>query len=737
MVGLLDLLMPNRRKVAGEFPVGFSSDGTSGTEISGGYFAEEYLIHLQGKEAAELFDQMRRSDAQVKMLTSLIKNPIKSATWTIEAVDDSDEEKEIAAFIEHVLFNDMGYPDGSKHKSWVAFLHEALSFIDFGHSVFEIVHKVVSDHPKWGNYVGLKDLAFRSQKTVERWELNKNGSIKFIQQVSQGDLDADVKIRGEFLLVLTNEKEGDNYEGISALRPLYGNYFRKNQYRKIQATGIERAAMGVPYAMMSPDVNNKDEQFKKMKEVLKRFRSNPRESIVTPDAFKIGEMKLSHDSEKIQKVIEGENTEMSKAFLATFMEMGIGGSGGSYSLGSDLSDIFLSGIQLHANAMCEPVNYRLIRQLVEMKFGFRDAYPKIKAVGINDKAGKELADIVTGLADKGLLQLSDRLTQHMHSIYGLPDMMDEEELKDGQQGDPEPKEDKPDKADTPTPKKTKDKQLSEPTEVKSAPAKLIKDHAVILEGIIRKSLKERTSKMISEIEVVLRKEEGKDRRKKALSVVMPGSDEYAEKIGVFLAGVAKKSRTQVLQELNSNNVKLADLTDLLRDLPAATRERLLAEIDLITKDHDHNIEKVIMFTLNNEIDKTELAEALIKEIRGSSDRYILSAAIATGAKNFVSNMVNGVRNDVFQTPEVFDQIESFVFRNDSPQTDICKNLKDRVFSKEEYKTSPNLTPLHHNCDSYIEAQTAGNSKNKPIDPNGLTPTGTNEEVQKILRSKTI
>ena len=73
--------------------------GTTDTELFSGMFDEEKLQKLLNDLGIEAFDEMRRSDPQVKMLLSVSKGPIKSATWLIQPVDDSDEEIEIAAFL--------------------------------------------------------------------------------------------------------------------------------------------------------------------------------------------------------------------------------------------------------------------------------------------------------------------------------------------------------------------------------------------------------------------------------------------------------------------------------------------------------------------------------------------------------------------------------------------------------------------------------------------------------------
>ena len=143
-----------------ESPEHFVNTGTAGTEIFSGSYQEEYLQKFQTMpDGIGIFDEMRRSDYQIQM-------PIIAANWGIESVDETSEEKEIADFVRYCLFEDMGYPDGSKSKSFREFLREALSCIEFGYSLFEPVYKVEMAHPIWGNYIGLKDIAFRSQKTI-------------------------------------------------------------------------------------------------------------------------------------------------------------------------------------------------------------------------------------------------------------------------------------------------------------------------------------------------------------------------------------------------------------------------------------------------------------------------------------------------------------------------------------------------------------------------------------------
>lgn len=709
--------------------------GRSGTEIYSGLIDEEYLNKLKNLEGIKLYQQMRRSDAQIVMLLSVLKNPILSAKWSVEPVDESDEEFQIAELCEHILFNDMSYPDGTKSKTWSEFLTEALNFIDYGHTVFEKIFKIVVDHPKYGDYIGLKDLAYRHPKTIYEWNTYKNGGLKSIRQVQDGDLSVDTIISGKHLIVFTNKKEGDNYEGISALRSVYGNYFRKNIYHRIQAIGIERGANGVPIGTVDKEVAGSEtfsEQFTHLLDVLEEFSAHQRRSLALPPGFNITELKMSHDAEKVKAVIEAENVEMSKAFLANFMELGVGSStSGSYSLGSDLSDIFLSGIQLYANMICEKISNNVIKELIDFKYGKRSEYPKLKCTGINDKAGKELAEVLNMLTTSNIVRPDDRLRSHVHRQFNLPQPdFDQEEIDNNQSKEADKVEAKDVKAsDLPSYILLAERDVP----------KKIDARAGQMETMMRKSLNERSDEFISRIVTILQREKGNARRTKALSQEMKGKTKYSDEILSFLASVGDEARVDVLKEVGKSGLNLADkeTKDKLSSLPKKSKERIKSEVGLIVNEQDAQLQKAVLFTLNAQIDTTDSVDQLEKEMKTQRDRYVEGASLRVGAVNFVSSVTNGVRNDVFQTKEVFDDIESFVYFNTNPQSPICKNLNGRVFSKEEYKTSRFLPPNHHNCKSIVVAQTVGEKRNKPVDPVGLQPTGSSEEIEAIIKSKSL
>ena len=771
-----------------DFPI--VAKGTSGTEIFSGMFDEEYLATLLTPDCmVDHFDEMRRADPQVAMLLSVVKDPIKSATWGIRAVDDSDEELEIAEFVEHVLFKDMGYSDGSKVKTFSEFIIEALTFVEFGFSVFEVVHKLVENHPVYGTYHGIADIAFRHQRSILEWHLNKNGSIREVRQfVGSGDLDVDVMIDGANLLVFSINKEGDNYQGISMLRPCFGSFFRKNIYRKLQAIGIERAAKGVPIGIIPEDMIKRDDyeaQRAAFQDVLDKLESHETNSIILGAGFTIDQLKIVHDADKIQRVINSENVEMTKSFLANFMELGLENNSGSFALGSDLSDIFLSGLTCKARIIEERVDLCLIRKIVQAKFGNRLAYPKLKATGINDKAGTELAEVLKSLNDTGALQVSDALKKHVHELYALPpfdpDLVEEEEEEEGS-GHKDDDDKLSDNEDQPHINCSKPgcdcgtgfdaiyaelkknaleraglsegEQLSafEQERLDAAfydearkdirlasaiPSVFIARQAEPLEAATRAMLTERSDKMIATMANIFKTEKNRDKaRNRGLEQRLPDKKAFKDMYKASVGDTANKALDNVLKELGGTRESFK-FADDIGDLPASMQKAVLAEALLTAEFLDVDLEKIVLFTYNLNFDQTDSAVVLTQEITKQRDRFVKGGIPKTAATNVTSKVTNSIRNDVFQSPDVLEEIESFVFVNPAPVSAICQNLTGRVFSKEEYATTPFLPPLHHNCKSTIRAQRTKARNKKPIDAEGLRPTGTDIEIQKALKSISI
>lgn len=390
--------------------------GSSGIKIYAGYFSEEYLSNeLHGTDAADAYDRMRRSDAKVKMCLNAVKTPIIGSNWEIEpATTDNPDHKLHADFIEHVLFKDMDKPFSKT---------ELLSLADFGHCVMEVTHKPVFGHPVFGDYVGVSALGWRSPRSILYWRLNPtNGQIDHIRQLITGDLERFVDIPGEFLLVASIEKEGDLYEGVSLLRAAYGAWKRKNLYLRMMAIGNERNAVPTPILTV-PDGKQNTVEYQNATQVLQNYTSHQNSWIAFPKDWAISFVKSDFDPEKLTKSIDFENTEIVSAFMANFLLLGSTQSG-SRAVSMDQSEFFLGGIQYIADEAISPINHKLIPQLIKMKFGPQEAYPRMKVTGISDKAGVELSNALKNLCESQVIQPDDELEAHTRKRYQLPKKSD-------------------------------------------------------------------------------------------------------------------------------------------------------------------------------------------------------------------------------------------------------------------------------------------------------------------------
>lgn len=681
--------------------------GTSGTENYGGYYYEEYLSTLRGTQAADLWDQMRRSDPKVKMVLSAVKNPIKSAHWTIQPSNSSDSAKRHAELVEQILFKDL-------ELSWMQQISEILTMLEFGFSMFEVIHKVVMNHPKFGSYNSLAKLAWRSPRTIERWNLDKEGKLCSVSQYAYGDLGKIVDIPGVYLLIFTNEKEGDNYEGVSALRPCYGPWVRKNTYLKLMAVGLEKFAVPTPY-MEVPEGKENSIQYANAKKVLEKYVSHQQQYLTIPAGWKLQFAQSNFDASKIREAIDKENAEMAFAFLENFLELGQSGSG-SYALSNDLSDFFLTGIEHLATNICETFNKYLIPDLVKLNFGPQLEYPELQCTGIKDKPGKELAEIMKLLVEAKILTPDVDLEKNFREKYGLP-------VQTGERVVAAPA------APAVIPK------LSEKmpgvfhlVDSPKTPRSLISTKADELKSLMVSLLGDIGKQVIADL-ISKKKNSTPSQYLSITNKVSPvGTRNYKTELQDFLTSVASDTFKQIRKEIpGGNKVKLRERIDSLKlaelkfsDLPVSIQKQIESQIGLLTNFQIQDLLKALFFQFNSSVGSTDSDSTLEADLQDTLSKYLESPSVVAGAGNSVASTVNESRSSFFFDPEVYDQIESFTFTNGDPVSPICQDLAGTVFAKDDPNMERYSPPLHHNCKSYLVANLTGTTKK--IDPEGLVPS---------------
>jgi hypothetical protein len=189
----------------------------------------------------------------------------------------------------------------------------------------------------------------------------------------------------------------------------------------------------------------------------------------------------------------------------------------------------------------------------------------------------------------------------------------------------------------------------------------------------------------------------------------------------------------VKKELASAGLKLAEKSEI-RDLPAESKAAGASQADLIVDSQDADLRKNLFFSFTAKADVLPTEAQMEANLLNVVESYVTGTSIRVAGPNAVANAVNLARNAVFQQKKTLDKIESFIFTNPSPDAPVCVHLTGRVFTKEEYVVSDKLPPLHHNCNSWIQAQVIGKAGNKPPSPAGLSIQGTDKQIEKIEKS---
>ncbi len=388
--------------------------GQSGTLIYNGIISgEEYNRSLKGKAALRQYDIMRRSDSTVHSALQVVKLPLLATTWTIEPAADidgnvEDSDKEIAAFIERELMH--------RNVNWHAFMREGLNMLDYGHSVFEKVYELCEfeGQPR----IGLAKLAARRQTTIYSWQIGDG--LPGITQILQAG--GRVEIPREKLVIFTNDKEGDNHEGISLLRYAFKDWDIKDKLTLVNAVALEKMGVGIPVVKAKDGETPSDTDFTEAEDVLGNMRANEKSFIKLPSTIDIEMLDLKANSTKeVIPTLQFHNRNIYASILATFMDLGGSSGSGAKSLSGDLTSLFMKSEEAVANTMQASITQDIIMQLCDFNYSdLPNGYPKLTFGTIADDDTTAFATSINNLASAGMLTYDAELEDHIRNLYRMP-----------------------------------------------------------------------------------------------------------------------------------------------------------------------------------------------------------------------------------------------------------------------------------------------------------------------------
>lgn len=374
----------------------------AGIAINGIIVNRDYNSELVGSKGVRIYDEMRLGDATVKASLMAIFLPILSARWYVEAGEDSRQGKKIAEWVEDELKN-------KGTRTWQETLSTILLYLVYGRMPFELVFEFRED-----GSIGLRKLSPRWPDTIYSWVM-ENGQAGITQQTVSGTYNIPM----DKLVIFVNQKEGDNWEGMSILRSAYKHWYIKDKLYLIDAISAERQGLGIPYAKYPTGTSDKIKD--EVEELLQNMRANEKAYMMWEGLnVEVGFMDMKAGQVKnLMPVIQHHDRQITKNVLAQFLELGATGMG-SYALSADQSRLFLLSIESVANYVSDVVNKYVIKKLVDYNFDVED-YPQLRVEKIGTVNGNELSTTLQRLLQTGIIKPTVEDETWVRDVLDLPE----------------------------------------------------------------------------------------------------------------------------------------------------------------------------------------------------------------------------------------------------------------------------------------------------------------------------
>jgi len=416
--------------------------GVSGQNTySGQIFADEFLTELRGIKAIQKYREMRDNNATIGAVMYAVEQTLRDVEIKVVPANDSPAAKDAADFVRSV-FDDMDH-------SLDDHLAEALSFLTYGFSWFEVVYKVrggdTTNPKKSSKYsdglIGIKKLAIRAPWTIQRFEVDKDtGDILGVHQlVTWGK--APMMIPTEKSVYYRTTSLNNDPSGRSVLRNAFVAYTYLNRIQAYEAIAIERELHGIPIGRMPAEYLSGDatedqaalrQQFER---ALRDVKNNEQGYVLLPsDVYMDVDGKPTNQrlmdielitangsrSIDIDPVVRRYQHDIARSLMAEFLMLG-GGQSGSYALSKTKTDLFLRSMESYINAIVDTLNKQLIETLWKLNGFDWETLPKLVAGDVAPHDLRELAAFLRNIngADINLSDQVDTVEELLH-IAELP-----------------------------------------------------------------------------------------------------------------------------------------------------------------------------------------------------------------------------------------------------------------------------------------------------------------------------
>ena len=383
---------------------------------------------LRWPKSVDVYDKMRREDAQVGSVLRAVTFPIRSASWMI---NPAGARPEVVALIADSLGLPVkGEPVNAPLRTRDKFDfddHLALALLElvYGHSLFEQVYRVADD-----GSVRLRKLAWRPPRTISKFEVAPDGGLVAIEQYGHGSATGTVRIPVAKIVAYVNEREGANWYGTSLLRTAYKNWLLKDRMLRAQALTIERNGLGIPVYEGAPlptgvelspaeadawAASQRDDGLK----LAKALRSGEEAGASIPNGASLSLMGVTGKLPETEGPIRYHDEQIANAVLANFLNLGGDNATGSYALSSTFLGFFSGSLNATSGHIASTLQRHVVEDLVDVNWGPLEPAPQIEVATIGEEQ-PATADAIKALVECGAIRTDRALEEYLRQRYRLP-----------------------------------------------------------------------------------------------------------------------------------------------------------------------------------------------------------------------------------------------------------------------------------------------------------------------------
>lgn len=227
----------------------------------------------------------------------------------------------------------------------------------------------------------------------------------------------------------------------------------------------------------------------------------------------------------------------------------------------------------------------------------------------------------------------------------------------------------------------------------------MKEGAKALRELMQEGLTSIADDMITRLMSKVKRLTPSQRAGQSKNVEPVGVRDYKAMLLEAQSALANDAIAQARKEVpKAKSVKL----DEFSKLPAALRNKLKAQNDLLVGKQIDDLVKTIQFAYETNEDTTDSDDQLEQDLQDSAIGFIDGTSLQAGAEITAATVINDARDAFFFDDDVLEEIDAFEFVNGDPVTPICQDLAGTIFAKDDPNMFRYTPPLHWNCKSSIE-----------------------------------